>query len=78
MARLEDKLPAYTVGSLQRLAQVESLPDFIKSISQDKNPAKKTWGSSKARQGCFQADPVRQTYAGKRFGQIGACSCAAI
>jgi hypothetical protein len=37
-ARLENKLPAYTVGSLQRLSQVETLLAFIESILQQSNP----------------------------------------
>ncbi|MBF0234670.1 MAG: transposase, partial [Desulfamplus sp.] len=37
-ARLENKLPAYTVGSLQRLSQVETLLAFIESILQESNP----------------------------------------
>ena len=40
-ARLENKLPAYTVGSLLRLSQIQTLLEFIKSILQFKNPHEK-------------------------------------
>jgi hypothetical protein len=37
--RIENKLPAYTVGSLQRLAQMDALLEFITSLFEHK----KTW-----------------------------------
>ena len=40
-ARLENKLPACTVGSLQRKSQVESLLVFIRGLLQDPNPENK-------------------------------------
>jgi len=40
-ARVENKLPAYTVGSLQRSAQMDSLLEFIKSVLQHQNPSEK-------------------------------------
>ncbi len=40
-ARIENKLPAYTVGSLQRKSQMDVLLEFIKSLLDHKNPAEK-------------------------------------
>jgi hypothetical protein len=41
LARVEDKLPAYTVGSLQRRTQMESLLAYVQQLLQEANPAKK-------------------------------------
>ena len=41
MARIENKLPAYTVGSLQRKSQMEVLLEFIKALLEDNNPKDK-------------------------------------
>jgi len=38
--RIENKLPAYTVGSLQRLAQMEALLEFIATLLEHHDPAK--------------------------------------
>jgi len=38
--RIENQLPAYTVGSLQRLAQMDALLEFITSLLEDQNPGK--------------------------------------
>ena len=40
-ARIENKLPAYTVGSLQRKSQMDVLLEFIKAILEHHNPADK-------------------------------------
>lgn len=41
LARVEDKLPAYTVGSLQRRTQMESLLAYVQELLQEANPAQK-------------------------------------
>ena len=41
LARVEDKLPAYTVGSLQRRTQMETLLAYVQQLLQEANPAKK-------------------------------------
>ena len=69
-ARLENKLPAYTVGSLQRLAQVESLLDFIKSILQDKNPAKKLKEVAKLVRDVFKLTPSSKHMVGRDLGRL--------
>jgi len=38
-ARIENKLPAYTVGSLQRKSQMDVLLEFIKAMLEQHNPA---------------------------------------
>ena len=40
-ARIENKLPAYTVGSLQRKSQMDVLLEFIKTVLEHQNPADK-------------------------------------
>jgi len=40
-ARIENKLPAYTVGSLQRKSQMDVLLEFIKTMLEQHNPADK-------------------------------------
>ena len=37
-ARIENKLPAFTVGSLQRKSQMEALLEFIRKLLEDENP----------------------------------------
>jgi hypothetical protein len=41
LARVEDKLPAYTVGSLQRRTQMESLLAYVQQLLQLPNPTQK-------------------------------------
>ncbi|MGB5631860.1 MAG: transposase, partial [Waterburya sp.] len=41
LARVEDKLPAYTVGSLQGRTQMESLLAYVQQLLQEANPAQK-------------------------------------
>jgi hypothetical protein len=69
-ARLENKLPAYTVGSLQRLAQVDSLLDFIKSILQDKNPDRKLKEVAKLVKDVFKLTPSGKHMAGRDLGRL--------
>ena len=38
---IENKLPAYTVGSLQRKSQMDVLLEFIKAMLKQHNPADK-------------------------------------
>ena len=40
-ARIENKLPAYTVGSLQRKSQMDVLLEFMKTLLEHHNPADK-------------------------------------
>ena len=40
-ARIENKLPAYTIGSLQRKSQMDVLLEFIKTLLAHPNPADK-------------------------------------
>ncbi len=69
-ARLENKLPAYTVGSLLRLSQVESLLNFIKSILQDKNPHKKFKEIGVLVKEVFQLRPSSKHMIGRNLGRL--------
>jgi len=70
-ARLENKLPAYTVGSLQRLSQVETLLDFIKSILQDNKPAQKLKEIAILIKDLFQLRPSNKHMIGRDLGRLG-------
>lgn len=69
-ARLENKLPAYTVGSLQRLSQVETLLAFIKSILQESNPFAKLKELTQLVKEHFQLIPSAKHMAGRDLGRL--------
>ncbi len=69
-ARLENKLPAYTVGSLQRLAQMDSLLEFISLILQDQNPAEKLKEVAKLVKDVFKLTPSSKHMIGRDLGRL--------
>ena len=69
-ARLENKLPAYTVGSLQRLSQIESLLAFIKSILQESNPFAKLKEFIQLVKEHFQLIPSAKHMVGRDLGRL--------
>jgi len=69
-ARLENKLPAYTVGSLQRLAQIDSLLEFVKSILQHRNPGEKLKEIAKVVKDLFQLIPSAKHMSGRDLGRL--------
>ena len=69
-ARLENKLPAYTVGSLQRMSQVETLIEFIKSILQDQNPGEKLKKIARLIKDVFQLTPSTKHMIGRDLGRL--------
>lgn len=70
MVRLENKLPAYTVGSLQRRAQMDTLLEFIKSLLQQKNPGKQLKELGKIIKEVFQLIPSKKHMIGKNLGRL--------
>ncbi|WP_031438553.1 hypothetical protein [Methylobacter tundripaludum] len=64
-AHIENKLTAYTVGSLQRKLQVDVLLELIKNLLEHQNPA----GKLKELAGLvvFSVDAFRQEYGWERF-----------
>jgi hypothetical protein len=69
-ARVENKLPAYTVGSLQRLARMDSLSQFIKSILQHQNPSEKLKEIAKIIKDIFQLIPSAKHMSGRDLGRL--------
>ncbi len=69
-ARLENKLSAYTVGSLQRLSQVETLLEFIKSILQDRDPFEKLRELTKLVKDHFQLRLSAKHMIGRNLGRL--------
>lgn len=69
-ARLENKLPAYTVGSLQRLSQVETLLAFIESILQQSNPFAKLKELAQLVKEHFKLIPSAKHMVGRDLGRL--------
>jgi DDE superfamily endonuclease len=70
MARIENKLPAYTVGSLQRKSQMEVLLEFIKALLEDNNPKDKLKEVAKLIGDVFKLMPSEKHMVGKDLGRL--------
>ena len=70
-ARIENKLPAYTVGSLQRKSQMDVLLEFIKTLLEDKNPADKLKQLAGLVNDVFQLMPSSKHMVGRDLGRLG-------
>ena len=70
-ARIENKLPAYTVGSLQRKSQMDVLLEFIKTLLEDKNPADKLKQLAGLVGDVFQLMPSGKHMVGRDLGRLG-------
>lgn len=69
-ARIDNNLPAYTVGSLQRLAQVDTLLEFIRSILEDENPAEKLKEVAELVKDVFKLIPSSKHMSGRDLGRL--------
>jgi hypothetical protein len=69
-ARIENKLPAYTVGSLQRKSQMDVLLEFIKTLLEDKNPADKLKQLAGLVGDVFQLMPSGKHMVGRDLGRL--------
>jgi hypothetical protein len=69
-ARIENKLPAYTVGSLQRKSQMDVLLEFIKTLLEQQNPADKLKELAGLVNDVFQLMPSGKHMAGRDLGRI--------
>jgi hypothetical protein len=69
-ARLENKLPAYTVGSLQRKSQMDVLLEFIKTLLEHQNPADKLKELAGLVDDVFQLMPSGKHMVGRDLGRI--------
>jgi len=70
MARIKSKLPVYTVGSLQRRAQMDALVEFIECLLQHKNPGKKLKKLGKLIKNVFQLIPSKKHMNGRDLGRL--------
>jgi hypothetical protein len=70
LARLTSKLPAYTVGSLQRLAQMEILLEFIESLLQSHPVGEKLKELGDKIQELFQLRPSQKHLSGIDLGRL--------
>ena len=69
-ARIENKLPAYTVGSLQRKSQMDVLLEFIKTLLEDQNPADKLKELAGLVDDVFQLMPSGKHMIGRDLGRM--------
>ena len=70
LARLENKLPAATVGSLLEKTRVESLLNFINSLLAADNPQQKLARLAKAVEEVFQLAPSKKHLVNKDLGRL--------
>ena len=70
MARIENKLPAFTVGSLQRKSQMEALLEFIRKLLEDENPADKLNQLATLVDDVFQLIPSGKHMSGRDLGRL--------
>ena len=69
-ARIDNKLPAYTVGSLQRKSQMDVLLVFIKSVLEQQNPADKLKELAGLVDEVFQLMPSGKHLVGRDLGRL--------
>jgi hypothetical protein len=72
VARIENKLPAYTVGSLQRKSQLDVLLEFIKALLEQQNPAEKLKELAELVKEVFQLMPSQKHMVGRDLGRLEA------
>ena len=70
IARIENKLPAYTVGSLQRKSQMDVLLEFIKALLGHQNPADKLKELAELVDDVFQLMPSGKHMVGRDLGYL--------
>jgi hypothetical protein len=69
-ARIENQLPACTVGSLQRKSQMDVLLKFIKNLLEHPAPANKIKELAKLIEDTFQLMPSDKHMVGKNLGRL--------
>jgi hypothetical protein len=70
LARVENKLPACTVGSLQRKIQIDALLSFVQGLMQVPNPMEKLTQLSKAAQEFFSLRSSGKHMIGRNLGRL--------
>ena len=69
-ARIDNKLPAYTVGSLQRKSQMDVLLEFIKTLLAHQNPADKLKELAELVDDVFELMPSGKHMVGRDLGRM--------
>jgi hypothetical protein len=69
-ARIDNKLPACTVGSLQRKSQMDVLLEFIKKLLDHPAPGEKIKELAELIEGTFQLMPSDKHMIGKNLGKL--------
>lgn len=70
LARLENKMPAATVGSLQQRVRIESLLDFIQGLLSSQNPQERIHLLSKTLKDVFLLNPSKKHMIGRDLGRL--------
>ncbi|UOA08300.1 hypothetical protein [Methylobacter sp. S3L5C] len=69
-ARIDNKLFAYTLGSLQRKSQMDVLIEFIKTLLDHQNPAEKLKELAVLVDDVFQLMPSGKHMVGRDLGRL--------
>jgi hypothetical protein len=69
-ARIDNKLPACTVGSLQRKSQMDVLLEFIKKLLEHPSPGEKFKELGELINDTFQLMPSDKHMVGKNLGNL--------
>ncbi|MDD5268322.1 MAG: hypothetical protein PHO08_14540 [Methylococcales bacterium] len=80
-ARIENKLSAYTVGSLQRKSQMAVFLEFIKTVLKHQNPAEKLKELAGLIDDVFQLMPSDKHLVGRDLGcldSVATLQCRAV
>ena len=70
LAQVENKLPAYTVGSLLRLIQMESLLGYVEQLLQSANPAEQLTQLAALVCEFFRLQPSGKHMSGRNLGRL--------
>jgi len=70
LARLQNKLPAYTVGSLRDRTKVECLLEFIRDLLSAPDPQEKLTLLTEAIENVFQLAPSKKHMIGRDLGRL--------
>ena len=70
LARVENNLPAYTVGSLQRTIQMETLLASVQQLIQSPNPAEQLTRLGQSVKEFFHLRPSDKHMSGRDLGRL--------
>ena len=70
LARIENKLPAYTVGSLQGRTQMETLLAYVQQLLQEANPAQKLAQLGELVKEVLALQPSGKHMSGRELGRL--------